>query len=63
METKLNELKSVNVDFTNKNIQNTSILLRNVSVSHPNGSKYLGMNLEVKLKLKEQDIKNKYISS
>lgn len=51
---KLNELKSVNVNFTNIIIQNNvPIVINDTIVPIENTAKYLGMNLDVKLRWKE----------
>lgn len=58
---KLNELKSVQVNFTNKPIQNPpAVKLNGVDIPHENKAKYLGMTLDVKLKWKEH-VKKKRI--
>lgn len=51
---KLNELKSVHMNFTNKNIRNPPAININESiVPYENNAKYLGMTLDTKLKWKE----------
>ncbi|KAI5720084.1 hypothetical protein M8J77_001627 [Diaphorina citri] len=50
---KLNETKSVHVDFTNKNQPYVPIYLNNTIIPFSNQAKYLGMTLDAKLKWKE----------
>ncbi|KAI5754873.1 hypothetical protein M8J77_012232 [Diaphorina citri] len=50
---KLNESKSVHIDFTNRNLPYMPVYLNNVVIPHSNQAKYLGMTLDVKLKWKE----------
>ncbi|KAI5739282.1 hypothetical protein M8J77_017278 [Diaphorina citri] len=47
---KLNESKSVHIDFTNRNLPYMPVYLNNVVIPHSNQAKYLGMTLDVKLK-------------
>lgn len=51
---KINELKSVHVNFTNKQLSNIpTVSLNNVIVPYENTAKYLGMTLDAKLRWKE----------
>ena len=51
---KLNELKSVHINFTNKRIENSlPVTLNGVVVPYANTAKYLGMTLDTKLRWKE----------
>ena len=51
---KLNELKSVHINFTNKRIENSlPVTLNGVVVPCANTAKYLGMTLDTKLRWKE----------
>lgn len=51
---KLNELKSVHINFTNKRIENSpAVTLNGVVVPYVNTAKYLGMTLDTKLRWKE----------
>lgn len=50
---KFNEQKSVHINFTNKKINNLPIILNNNVVPNKKTAKYLGLNLDVKLKWKE----------
>lgn len=50
---KLNEGKSVHVDFTNKSIQYIPIEISSFIVPHENSAKYLGMTLDARLNWKE----------
>lgn len=64
---KINESKSVHVDFTNKNIQHIPVNLNNAQIPYSNTAKYLGITLDaglrwkvhVKKKREELDIKYK----
>lgn len=56
---KLNETKSTHVDFTYKKISTKLIFINQLIVPHANNAKYLGMNLDVKLKWKEHIKKKK----
>ncbi|KAL1448307.1 hypothetical protein WDU94_003690 [Cyamophila willieti] len=56
---KLNETKSVHVDFTYRNLPYMPIYLNNVVIPYSNQAKYLGMNLDAKLKWKEHVKKKK----
>lgn len=49
---KLNESKSVHVDFTNKKINYKEIYISNNAIPHANTAKYLGMTLDTKLRWK-----------
>ena len=50
---KLNESKSIHINFTNKKITNLPVVINNQVVPYSNTAKYLGMNLDAKLKWKE----------
>lgn len=50
---KLNETKSVHVNFTNKKINNLPIYMNGSVVPYANTAKYLGFTLDAKLKWKE----------
>lgn len=51
---KLNESKSVHVDFTLRNIERHRILtINNVEIARVNSAKYLGMTLDTRLRWKE----------
>jgi len=47
---KLNETKSVHIDFTNKRIEHKPIHINHQVVPYENTAKYLGMNLDGKLR-------------
>lgn len=49
---RINENKSTQVDFTNKKIRHLPVMLNNVPIPHANTAKYLGMNLDAKLRWK-----------
>lgn len=49
---KLNESKSVHVNFTNKKFEHIPIYINNQEVPHANTAKYLGMTLDAKLRWK-----------
>lgn len=49
---KLNDTKSVHVNFTNKRIQYIPVYINEKVIPHANTAKYLGMTLDVKLKWK-----------
>jgi uncharacterized protein YpmS len=49
---KLNETKSVHIDFTNKRIEHKPIYINNRVVPYENTAKYLGMTLDAKLRCK-----------
>lgn len=49
---KLNETKSVHVDFTNKNINHQAVFINNIIIPYENTAKYLGMTLDAKLRWK-----------
>jgi hypothetical protein len=55
---KLNESKSVHIDFTNKRITQRPIYISGTQIPYANTAKYLGMTLDTKLRWKE-DIKKK----
>jgi hypothetical protein len=50
---KLNESKSVHIDFTNKRISRRPIYINGTQISYANTAKYLGMTLDTKLRWKE----------
>jgi hypothetical protein len=50
---KLNESKSVHIDFTDNKIQQQPIFINDTKVPYANTAKYLGMTLDVKLRWKE----------
>lgn len=50
---KLNESKSIHINFTNKNIQALPIYMNNNTVPHANTAKYLGFTLDAKLRWKD----------
>lgn len=50
---RLNESKSVHVDFTNRNLPYTPIYINNKIIPFSNQAKYLGMTLDAKMKWKE----------
>ena len=57
---KLNELKSVHVNFTNKKLEAPHFLeINGTIVPHENSAKYLGMTLDTKLRWKEHVKKKK----
>ena len=47
---KLNEAKSVHVDFTNRRCQRIPITINDKVIPHSNTAKYRGMTLDVKLR-------------
>lgn len=47
---KLNSAKSVQVDFTNKTLSESPILMENTPIPYANEAKYLGMTLDCKLR-------------
>lgn len=49
---KVNESKSTHINFTNRSIEPLPVTLNNIPVPHANQAKYLGMNLDAKLKWK-----------
>ena len=49
---KLNETKSVRVDYTNRKVNQLPVILNNVPLPHADSAKYLGMNLDAKLRWK-----------
>jgi hypothetical protein len=63
---KLNETKSVHIDFTNKRIEHKPIYINHHVVPYENTAKYLGMTLDTKLrwkphvKKKKEDLELKY---
>lgn len=50
---KLNENKSTHIDFTNKKVKPLTLKLNDGNISYANTAKYLGMNLDAKLRWKE----------
>ena len=56
---KLNESKSVHINFTNRNIEVIRININGQMVPYANTAKYLGMTLDTKLKWKEHVKKKK----
>lgn len=48
---KLNEKKSVHIDFTNRRIDKSSVIL-NKNIIFANTTKHLGMNLDIRLSRK-----------
>lgn len=51
---KLNDSKAVHINFTNKRLKSTPNLVMNgTTIPHHNKAKYLGMNLDVKIKWNE----------
>ena len=50
---KLNESKSIHINFSNKNLQNLPIFINQQVIPYSNTAKYLGMTLDTKLKWKE----------
>jgi hypothetical protein len=54
---KLNESKSVHIDFTNNKIKQHPIFINGTKVPYANTAKYLGMTLDAKLQWKEH-VKN-----
>lgn len=50
---RMNEAKSVHVDFTNRKLGYLPVHLNGVIIPHANEAKYLGMTLDVKLRWKE----------
>lgn len=51
--TKLNETKSVEVVFTNRNYVHIPLILNNIIIPNSNSSKYLGLTLDSKLRWQE----------
>lgn len=49
---KLNETKSIHIDFTNKNTEYHPVYINNQRVPYENTAKYLGMTLDAKLRWK-----------
>jgi hypothetical protein len=47
---KLNESKSVHIDFTNNKIKQQPVFINGTKVPYANTAKYLGMNLDAKLR-------------
>jgi hypothetical protein len=60
---KLNESKSVHIDFTNKKITQQPIFINGTQVPYANTAEYLGMTLDAKLRCKEHIKKKNVISS
>lgn len=56
---KLNESKSVHIDFTNKKVEHIPIIINQKIVPYANTAKYLGMTLDAKLRWKEHIKKKK----
>ncbi|CAB0012141.1 unnamed protein product [Nesidiocoris tenuis] len=56
---RLNEAKSVHVDFTNRSIVYTPTFINGVAIPYVNEAKYLGTTLDAKLRWKEPVKKNK----
>lgn len=50
---RLNETKSVHVNFTNRKYNYLSVRINNIAIPHANTAKYLGMTLDAKLRWKE----------
>lgn len=50
---KLNEAKSIQVNFTNLKVNHIPIMINSMVVPHANTAKYLGMTLDAKLRWKE----------
>jgi hypothetical protein len=50
---KLNETKSVHINFTNRRAEQIPIIVNNHMIPYANTAKYLGMNLDAKLRWKE----------
>jgi hypothetical protein len=59
---KLNESKSVHIDFTNRRITQRPIYINGTQIPYANTAKYLGMTLNTKLQWQEH-IKMKLTSS
>jgi hypothetical protein len=49
-QIKLNESKSVHIDFTNNKIKQQHIFINGTKVPHANTAKYFGVNLDAKLR-------------
>lgn len=49
---KVNESKSTHINFTNRKVETLPVILNNLTVPYANQAKYLGMNLDAKLKWK-----------
>ena len=56
---KLNNLKSIHVDFTNMQTDYKKVYIDGIEVPHSNSAKYLGMTLDAKLRWKEHVKKKK----
>ncbi|BES98862.1 unnamed protein product [Nesidiocoris tenuis] len=56
---RLNEAKSVHIDFTNRSIVYTPTFINGVAIPYVNEAKYLGMTLDAKLRWKEHVKKKK----
>lgn len=50
-EMRINELKSVHINFTNRHIDYIPVTINNHIVPHANAAKYLGVTLDTKLRL------------
>jgi hypothetical protein len=50
---KLNESKSVHIDFTNMRITQRPISINGTQITYANTAKYLGMTLDTQLRWKE----------
>ena len=60
LRIRLNELKSVHINFTNKKITDPLLLEMNGTiVPHETSTKYLGMTLDTKLRWKERTKKKR----
>jgi predicted GIY-YIG superfamily endonuclease len=63
---KLNEAKSVHVNFTNKKVNYLPVSINQQIIPHENSAKYLGMTLDAKLrwkvhiKKKREELKQKF---
>jgi hypothetical protein len=54
---KLNESKSVHIDYTNKKITQRPIYINVTQIPYANTAKYLGLTLDTKLRWKEHIMK------
>ena len=50
---KLNEMKSIHIDFANRQINKSSITLNNNVIPYTDIAKYLGMNVDVRVLYEE----------